>query len=380
MGKLDSSRMTNATKVGRVDDVHNECEADLGEIFGIPDDTRITNPIFGITDDGSLPVNDDGTLKGTMRLVMSGVESDPAQAIGFEFDDGTEKKRLVYVDSGLKIYHWNTSTLSWDQISDLENPASGAGLLSSLSDVDVTTPLTADQVLAVNALGTKFELQAPTAGTGKNRFADLDDTPLAANPSPGDPFASTDVNRVVYVASESSLGFQDPPTGIGAPFAMMLRAPGGTGEFQEWGSTPKTYIPMYQWSYMSYADDGDLLVDDPLLITSGATRANEFITLDKGIYDIGFWFTCKTTSQWGRREWRVQGTYAEGPAAAGVNAQADVFYKPNLHLLGAHPGPTYLGHKTLLMIADGKINFQAKQDSGEKLTGCQFFASIVKVK
>ena len=71
MAKLDTGRMANSTMLNKTDDAHVALEADLETILGVPDNTIITTPIFGETLDGSDPVNEDGSIKGVMKMVMS---------------------------------------------------------------------------------------------------------------------------------------------------------------------------------------------------------------------------------------------------------------------------------------------------------------------
>ena len=128
MGKLDSSRMSNATKLNKVDDAHVALEGDLEEIFGIPDNTDIDPAIWS-------RVNPDGTIEGVQRFYMAAASSTAEECIGLEFDDGTKKKRIVFKDSGFFIFEWNTTDETWDLVTDMEVP--GSGKLTGLSDVDI---------------------------------------------------------------------------------------------------------------------------------------------------------------------------------------------------------------------------------------------------
>lgn len=374
MGKLDTSRMTNATKVGRVDNAHGELENDLGEILGVPDNTIITNPIFGVTTDGSRPVNADGTITGVQRFVMPSASADPGSCVGFEFADGTETKRLIFVNSGLKIYREGDS--SWELVADIENPGSGSGLLANLADVDPTLVMAADKVLGTNSLGTLFELQDPAAGTGKSRFADLTDTPAAAA---GAPFETANVGQLVYVASEDTLGFQDAPAGLGAPFVMMLQAP-IAGTTSRWGNGG--WIDLYEWDYASITDPNNLLTTDAgLLVDLGGSKVRKYITLEAGVYDINFWYNTTSQTVWGLREWRVQGSNSAGPATLGAAQHPKVAFLPGVSDIGAVQGVHSLGSKMLLQNADDEIYLQVSQTSKlNPMTGNTFFATICRVK
>ena len=113
MGKLDTSRMSNATKLRKVDDAHVALEGDLEEIFGIPDNTEITTPIFE-------EVFPNGTIKRVTRLYMAAASSTAAECIGLQFEDGDEKKRMIFVDSEIKIYEWDDP--DWTLVASMEQP------------------------------------------------------------------------------------------------------------------------------------------------------------------------------------------------------------------------------------------------------------------
>lgn len=379
MAKLDVNRMADSTKLSRVDNAHVALEADLETILGVPDNTVITSPIFGVTPDGSAPVQSDGSLKGVMRFYESGVISDASDASGFEFTDGNKTKRLVMVSSGLKIYELVGS--AWTVVADLEHPGSGSGTFAALADVDPSMSPNDGDLIEWVAASSHWSSVAPASGSGKTRFADLDDTPAAANPAPGDPFNAADVGKLVYVASTTTLGFQAAPAGVGAPFCMMLKAPGsGTST---WGSTTTAWIDVYQWDYESFTDDGGFLTDDPNLLTNDGGKANKFVSLDAGLYHITLWYTCTNPTKWGSRQWKISGSNSDGPATYGIQQEANLFWQTGLppdENPATLPGIHFLGSAMLIQFADGTIKFQVQQDSGFIMSGVVFYAVITKVK
>ena len=372
MGKLDTSRMSNATRIGRVDNSHNELENDLGEIFGIPDNTVISTPIFGTTIDGSKPVNADGSIRGIQRLIMDSASSDVDTSVGIEFYDGTERKRIAFVNSGLKIFREGSA--DWEQVSDLEDPASGSGLLAELSDVDPTLVMAANKVLGTNSLGTLFELQDPASGVGVNRFVDCTDTEAAVGP---DPFTGL-VDKLVYVKSATSLGFTDQPAGLGGPVVMMLRAPGESVGSSDWNNG--SWKNMYNWEFQSFDDDGGFLTDDTNLLGIGPSgEGNFYIELDAGVYEINYWFTTVDPTAWGVREWRVQGSNSDGPATYGATQRAKCVFS-NAGDLIPEGGLQYLGSKLLIQLDTDDVYFQCRQTSGRTMSGCSWFVTIHQVK
>jgi hypothetical protein len=382
MAKLDINRMSNSTKLSRVDNAHVDLEADLETILGVPDNTPITIPVLGKTVDGSPPVQTDGSLKGVMRFYEGSVTSDVNAAAGFEFTDQTVTKRLVLVSSGLKIYKLDGTT--WTPVADLENPGSGSGLLSALADVDPSLAPNAGDLLAWDNVNGWWEAVAPASGSGRTRFADLDDTPPAAGAAPADPFNTADVGKLVGIVSEASLGFVTPPAGIGAPFCMLMNA-GTTGDGAgHWAGGGK-WTDVFVWAFNTYTDDGGFLTDDTSLLTNDGSDANKFITLTSGLYQISFWYVATGgQTKWGTRQWRVAGSNSDGPATLGIQQEANLFWQskdiPNDEQPTLLPGIHYLSTAMLIQYADGTIKFEVAQDSKNPMTGVTFYAAITKVK
>jgi len=368
--------MSDSTKLSRVDNAHVALEVALSDILGVPDNTVITNPIFGVSHDGEDPVQPDGSIRGVMKFYESGVESSASAASGFEFTDGTKTKRLVMVSSGLKIYSLSGTT--WSPVTDLENTVQGSGYFANLSDVDPSLTPTAGQLVSWDAVNGWWESVDPASGSGKTRFADLDDTPAAANPAPGDPFAAADVNKIVYIASTSALGFKAEPAGLGPPWVMMLTATAT----DSWRSSAN-FGDAWNWAPMTFSDDGGFLIDDTSLITSDGADGNKFIALDAGLYQISLYYSVANPNKFGTRSWRIQGTNSDGPATFGIQQQANLFWNPALpdtENPGTLGGLHWLGTQTLIQFSDGTIHFEINQDSKTTFTGLVLYAVIARIK
>jgi hypothetical protein len=365
MGKLDKTRMTDATKVSKVDDVHNATEQDAGEIFGIPDNTQITSPIFGETPSGGKSVQPDGSIRGNPLFKMSAPTSDPASAIGFEFKDGTKTKRLVMTDSQLVIWNWTGTT--WEKVTDVENPGGTFLALSDVSDTAYTGK--AGYLVKVNSGATGIELVAPTAGSGVTTFIGLTDTPGAMGT----------VGQIVTVQDASNLKFSDPPSGIGDPFVMWLEA---VGKAAGWGNGGWT--DAYNWAFTTVADDGGFLTDNTALLTNDGLKANKFITLAAGVYEISLWYYTSTFDKTGVRNFRISNatgyTDAVGPATVGCEEPGHFYFNTGTSA-AALDGIHHLGTRQLIMKAGpSKIKVEVKQTSTGNLMGVTFFMSIAKVK
>ena len=378
MGKLDVARMSNSTKLGRVDNAHVALEADLEEILGVPDNTIITIPILGQTSDGEPPVQPDGSLRGIMRFYENGVISTVAGASGFEWTDGTVTKRVVLVDSVLNIYELDGTT--WSKVASLETAATGK--LTGLSDVDPSMTLVAGKVLSVNAGGGTpyFELIDPASGTGVSRFADLDDTPAAANAIPGDPFADGDVGSLVYVASTAALGFTPPPAGLGEPFVMCLATTGDTLKWNTLDPTETNWGYVIGWAPVGFNDDGGFLTDNTALITGEGVDGNVNIALEAGLYQISLWYTTTNPNKFGTRQWRIAGDSSDGPATYGIQQEANLYIPAGATDPEVLPGLHFLGTQMLIQYADDTIKFEVKQDSGTRFNAVYYSAVISKVK
>jgi len=375
MAKLDTNRMANSTKLNKVDDAHVDLEGDLEEILGVPDNTVITSPIFGAALSGLFPVNADGTISGVMKLLMSSASSVATECVGFEFSDGTATKRLIFSDSGLKI--WEYVDNAWSQVADIEVPGSGSGLLKNLADcADITTLVgQAGKLVAVNVGEDSFTLVEPASASGIMTFAGMTDTPASYN---GTSFDPADAGKIVAVASGgAATELIAAPTGAGDPFVMYL----GATVNSTWGRNQ--WIDVYEWAFVNIGADGDLLFDDTSVLSNDATvspvAANKFIELEKGIYEINFWTATSTPSPYGIRQWRVAGTASNGQAILGASRRANTYYHASTGL-NASIGIQDLGTRSLIQIAQGDIKFQVYQDSPGAINNSSFSAIIHKVK
>ena len=368
MGKLDSSRMSNATKLRKVDDAHVALEGDLEEIFGIPDNTEIDPAILA-------EVFPDGSIGGVVRLYMDAASSTASECIGFQFEDGDEIKRLILHGSVIKIYEWNSTDEQWDLVANMEQP--GSGLLMNCTDLDVD-PIAAGDVIVVNAGADGFELAAPASADGVVNFPDLDDTP-------GD-YSGASVGDFIAVASDlESLEFVAAPSGLGAPYVIWMVASSSTGW---WNSNAGVWADAFNWEDATGFDDGGYLTagdyeDDEV---PSPTEASKYITLPVGVYDIALWYHTPNAAQspYGTREWKLVSLldYIAGPATYGSNDRAPVYYPdsadPPLALNGLHD----MGTRQVIVNTEAAfdIKFQVRQNSGGRINDVTFYAMISRVK
>jgi len=358
MGKLDASRMSNATKLNKVDDAHVALEGDLEEIFGIPDNTDIDPAIFE-------EVFPDGSIKGVVRLYMGAASSTAAECIGFQFEDGDEKKRLIFVDSVIQIYEWDDP--NWTLVANMEQP--GSGLLMNCTDLD-TAGIAAGDIVVVNATEDGFELTAPASADGVVDFPDLGDTPAD--------YSGASVGDYIAVnATADGLEFVSAPTGLGAPYVIWMVAASTAG----WqNSNGGAWHDAYNWVDASGFDDGGYLTAGTYV--NDGTDVNKFVTLPAGVYDVALWYDAPTQNPYGTREWRLFSVADEiaGPATYGSNDRAPVHYpdseNPPVALNGLHD----MGTRQVIVATEDDVKFQVRQNSGSRLNGVTFYAMIYKVK
>ena len=393
MAKLDSGRMSDATRVKQVDDAHRQFETDLEAIFGIPDNTDIANPILGSNPEtpGAPPVNSDGSITGVPIFRAAAPLSGGANGIGFEFDDGTTRKRLVLEGTSIKIFVFDDDTDTWTQVTDLDNPGSGSGLFTALSDVNLDPLSVADagKILKVNEDGDGFELVAPGEVDGVTEFTDLDDVNIAS------PLTAADNGKVVQVGLTGFLELADAPAGIGDPWVMLLQVLGTSG----WGTKASTqnnpaskpqhpnanegWLNTWNWYYPVAGDgivsDGNLLVDT---IIGGTPYLKYYISIPAaGIYRCSMWYNAPNLGVTGIREWRVAPVTA---TCLSTGATLTDVHTPEYAIVGGTPtgvsGTQFLGAKDLIVTSPGTITLQVRNDSPNAVTGVVFYASITKVK
>ena len=378
MGKIDTSRMSNATKLNKVDDAHVALEGDLGEIFGIPDNTEIDPPIFE-------NVYEDGTIGGVTRLFQAAASSTASECIGIQFEDDTAKKRMIFVDSALQIFEWNEDDETWDLVANVEQP--GSGLLSELTDID-TDAQEAGWLLAVNGTNDGYIFVEPASASGVDTFAELTDTPDAFDGDTSfDP--DNDPGKFVIVnEAGTALKLTAAPTGLGDPYVIWINSPSQDPDPTSinWMSqdVDGSWSEMWLWEDVNITDGG-LLTACPL--TDDGNSANKFITLPIGVYDISFWYSSTGYSAYGLREWRVNDANREaggtgtivGPAAYGANERANVYYPPAGGIQPC-PGVQFLGTRQAIQLSATPFWFEARQTAGTGIPGTVFFVSISRVK
>lgn len=395
MAKLDGGRMSDATKVKQCDDVHRQFETDLEDIFGIPDNTDIANPVFGENPEvsGSAPVNSDGSITGVPIFKLSSPAASAAGGVGFEFDDGTKKKRIVFVESELRVYEEVDG--AWTQVANLENPTGGSGLLTSLSDMYVNDPLDsgdAGKVLRVRTSSPyEFELVSPAQVGGVTEFVNLDDVATAA-------LLSGDVGKVVTVQDQGGgvykLDLAAAPAGVGDPWVMWLKANSVTNwvheKIQKTTTAPwqpdaaDGWANTWNWSY-PYPSQAELITDSDLLTAydpgGSDTKLNYYVTIPVGVYRVAFWYEAESFNIKGTREFRMRaitGVAIDGGALYADQNNPPVNYEPgeSTPVGGIH----HLGTKDLIVTTEGTFTFQVRQNSDAPIAGSRFYASITKVK
>lgn len=379
MAKLDIGRMLDATKVKQVDDQHNQLEEDLEFIFGIEDNVEIEKPIFGeMPSPNQSSVNADGSIAGTMILKSDGVQSTVDDAVGFEYDDGTVRKKIAYVNSQLVIYEWDAADAEWDQVASLEQP--GTGRLQDCTDVEIDT-MASGKLLQVNDDGDAFELVDPASVDGINSFLELDEAPGALGTA----------GQVLAVAAGGlALEFIDAPDGIGDPFVLALTCSqsvsgSSTADVPRWFYTDiGTFSQCYGWADVYGSTLPGLVQEATLSANSG--RGNYYITLDAGAYMVQFGYHRTGGSRYGVRSWRVgaiSGSSIYGPATQGILRPALVRFDSTDNTFAAPANATRdLGSALLLVpVDDTKIFIEIQQD-GETtpFNDVTFGLTIYKVK
>lgn len=396
MAKLDSGRMSDATRVKQVDDQHRQFETDLEEIFGIPDNTDITKPIFGSNPrtPGNPPVNKDGSITGIPVFKLNSPAGTAAGGVGFEFDDGTERKRLVYVNSKLGIYKYDSTNDSWTAVANIEEPGSGSGYLTSLLDVDLD-PIDEDVagfILKVTDTPPyKFELVEKTVIGGTTEFTGLTDVSIST------PLSSADEGKIVQVNSSGYLALEDPPNGLGDPWVMWLKAQSASnwGKAQSIintaGGNPQHthgsegWLNTWLWSY-PFEGEAQLVTDAALLTkaTYGTTDyLNYYITLQPGVYTCALWYSAPSFNLRGFREWRIMpytATTLDGGAVYSDRYEPPRQLAADSKTYETTGGTHYLGTKDLVVTGAGKVGFQVRQSSDNDINSATFYASITKVK
>lgn len=379
MAKLDINRLGNQSKVNRVDNLHNQLEEAIEEIFGIPDNTEITSYVFGVNpEDQGKPIQTDGSIRGVPVLKSSGPQATPSTAVGFKFDDGTTKKLLAFVDNGtesvLLVYKDDDyPNEDWDQVASVEVP--GSGKLTQLTDWEGPTTLTGTHNgKLVKCTGTGFDLQDPAAGAGVTEFTALSDAPAGGYGVSGQVVRSTGAGLEWYTL-----------VGSASPWVLMVSA----NSIEGWGST-NTWRDMYGWDVEDPEGSGQYVVpvgDESLWLDDDGDDSDKFfINLEPGAYEISmyYWTADGMDNGFGSRQWRVQGTDLYGPAVVGVSQRAPAGFNENGGIDGID-GAKYLGTRLLIVgtkTTDMKI--QAFQDSGVSIgtsagDDCIFYAVIRKV-
>ena len=171
MGYLDANRVLDPDDGEQFVIAHKDLEVALSEIFGIPLERRITQSILGtVAADGSFTL---------IRLKSKpGVQA--ADAVGVEFTDGHITKRILYVDSRIKVY--SKAGQAWEQVHDFESEDNPD--LTDLEDVDKTQVELSDAnknkivytVLGTNNQGVLFGLaKNEIASDGAKSFFELDE-------------------------------------------------------------------------------------------------------------------------------------------------------------------------------------------------------------
>jgi len=125
---LDKARILGKIHDGKgLVEAHTELEYAIGEIFGIPMSTVISDAIFGtVAADGSWSM---------MRFSTAGKSSQAGRAVGIEFSDSNRRVRLVQVDSSIQLWE-HVSGSTWSKVIDFEETVTVA--LTDLEDVEIS--------------------------------------------------------------------------------------------------------------------------------------------------------------------------------------------------------------------------------------------------
>lgn len=205
MGKLQSARATDATKIGSTDDNVRNLESDLSEIIGVEHDLEIVNPIFASASDANAAaadsstgqVNSDGSITGVLRMLSDNAAAYAAAGIEFQSTDGTRWK-ICATTTDLLLYTYNTVTAAWDEVYSF---STGISSFLNLTDVDPVTYVDqAGKVVVVNAGEDGLEFQAG-AGGSVAKLEDIGDVPAYAG-NAGDFLALTTPGAIPHWTSQ----------------------------------------------------------------------------------------------------------------------------------------------------------------------------------
>lgn len=178
MAQLKSSRTSDSTYIGQTDDWDAELEADIAEILGVGIDHTISSPIFaaqtnvdgGSSGSGTGQVNTDGTISGILQFLSTSTSKSLAAGVEFETTSGNRYKIAGTADN-LEIMEWNSSTETWDLITNLNEVGTFLGLGDTPSSFG-----TEGQVPAVNAAGDALEFVDVATGSVA-LLSDIGDVP-----------------------------------------------------------------------------------------------------------------------------------------------------------------------------------------------------------
>jgi hypothetical protein len=367
--------MSDATKVKQVDNQHAQLEADLEDIFGIPDGTPITSPIFGVNpeDSSKPPIQRDGSIRGVPRFTLVTAVTDAGNSVGLEFEDDTSLKRLCFVNSRIEIHESEDDGETWTRVSNLEDPY-GSGLLTALTDValDALSSTNSGQVLRVTTSAPyKFELVAPSLAGGRTKFTDLDDVGI------GRDLLASDNGDIIGVVS-GKLNLVSAPASIGDPWLMELVASSRTPWPRD--LTEDAFIQAYQWTYVPDVS-GQTIQDQNLLSDISVDKLNGFIELEAGLYEVSVWYNADNIGGTGIREWKIVASTATIGGAASFRGGSPLpigYDEDGLPILGNYTH--FLGTRTLNVTASGKVYLAVRQDGYNNMTGVMWYMSILGIK
>lgn len=223
--KFDKNRPGDDEEGPDLVEAHTNLEAALEHVLGIKDSQRISQSIFGTVDaDGSITL---------IRFSNSNVQTEPQKATGFEWNDGSQRRRFLMVGSGLKCYSWSGSAwvLEFD-FEDVDEPALVDKIDVSITAAEMLAEAEAadDEGRARKILGVGNSVNmgvilrpAHLLQDGAKNFIELGDVKKDAFGEENDPFADS-VGSYIIVGEDSELA-PSAPEGSRECYVMLDSPP-----------------------------------------------------------------------------------------------------------------------------------------------------------
>ena len=212
MAILGGGRASDATLVSEIDNVIQDLELDLAQILGIEPGQTVNASVFGLgigAGGDGYAVQSDGSLRSILRLTLGQVTTSPNTSCGFEFDDTSEKYRIVIVDGELRVYQDVDDV--WTLINTLSVPLTKFTELDDVSIVEGDLADSHDYRVAVDALSDPANPKFVIVPVAEGEATNILDAPDMVAPLPG--FVGQHLTLLDLGDEEYFVGYEEPPTG-----------------------------------------------------------------------------------------------------------------------------------------------------------------------